>query len=266
MRLSHVLRTPKRQLLVILVVLVALSGQLTQWPQLVAAIATACLIDGAFMWLDLGHPRWPSSALLTALIVFMILSSTESWLVVAWTSGFAIAAKRLIRLRREHIFNPAALALVWAPLAFGSGESWWGALADMQGPWTILLIVSGAVLVDRLGKVPLVLSFLLAYFGSFTAVSFAQPQLVAEMFRPPFVQAALFLAVFMLTDPPTSPNRVVDQVWYGLVAATGAVAAQLLGLGQTYLLVGTLVANVALAAVRSWRRQQAVALMAIDPA
>ena len=36
------------------------------------------------------------------------------------TSGFAILSKRIVRTDREHIFNPAALALVWAPIAFGS--------------------------------------------------------------------------------------------------------------------------------------------------
>ena len=117
---------------------------------------------------------------------------------------------------------------------------------------------------DRLGKLPLVLAFLLTYFGALTAVAFAQPQLVAEMFRAPFVQAALFLAFFMLTDPPTSPARDGDQVWYGMVAACVAVAAQLLGAGQMYLLLGTLAANVLLTLVRAWRRQQVTTQVAVD--
>src|SRR5712691_2604631 len=53
---------------------------------------------------------------------------------------------------------------------------------------------------------------------------------VAEKFRAPFVQAALFLALCMLTDPPTSPSRYRDQVWVGALAAATACAAQLLGL------------------------------------
>ena len=61
------------------------------------------------------------------------------------------------------------------------------------------------------------------------------------MFREPFLQAALFLAFFMLTDPPTSPNRYGDQVWFGVLAALSAGAAQLLGAGQVFLLIGVLV-------------------------
>ncbi len=75
------------------------------------------------------------------------------------------------------------------------------------------------------------------------------------MFREPFLQAALFLAFFMLTDPPTSPNRYLDQVWFGALAAVSAGVAQLLGAGQVYLLVGILVPNAMLAIVRYARRQ-----------
>src|SRR5438270_7280453 len=109
---------------------------------------------------------------------------------------------------------------------------------------------------DRLNKFPLVLTFLATYFAFFTAASVANPTGVAEMFRQPFLQAALFLAFFMLTDPPTSPNRYIDQFWFGALAALSAGAAQLIGAGQTYLLIGVLIANGALALVRYARRQR----------
>jgi Na+-translocating ferredoxin:NAD+ oxidoreductase RnfD subunit len=182
-------------------------------------------------------------------------------MVVAWTSCFAILSKRIVRTSREHIFNPAALALLWAPIAFGSGESWWGGLADLPWAWIALLLVVGAFTVDRLNKFPLVLTFLAAYFGFFTLASLVNAQSVAEMFREPFLQAALFLAFFMLTDPPTSPNRYGDQVWYGLLAALCAGAAQLLGAGQVFLLIGVLVSNGVLAIVRYARRRDSASLV-----
>jgi Na+-translocating ferredoxin:NAD+ oxidoreductase RnfD subunit len=257
---TWLVRTPKGQLLVVfgllLAILVSADGGLRLLPNLVAAILSACVVDAAWLFAESRRLRFPTSALLTALIVVFILSPTESWLVVGWTSVFAIAAKRVVRTARGHIFNPAALALLWAPVAFGSGESWWGALADLPWLWTSVLVAAGLLIVDRLNKFPLVLTFLAAYFGLFALFSYlSQPQAVAEMFRAPFVQAALFLAFFMLTDPPTSPNRYGDQVWYALLAAGAAAAAQLLGAGQVYLLVGVLVANGVLAAVRAWRRR-----------
>lgn len=254
------LKTPKAQLFLIFGLLLAIlvpSG--VPLTNLVVALLTAGVLDALCMRFDTGAWRLPTSALLTALIVVFVLSTNESPLVVAWTCAFAIAAKRLIRTRREHIFNPAAVALLWAPIAFGSGESWWGALGDLPAIWSIALVIVGVVLVERLNKFPLVLTFLATYFGLLTAISLLQPALVAEMFRAPFIEAALFLAFFMLTDPPTSPNHYGDQVWYGLLAAAGACLAQLLGAGQVYLLIGLLVANIGLAAVRVWRRRGAAA-------
>jgi Na+-translocating ferredoxin:NAD+ oxidoreductase RnfD subunit len=110
-------------------------------------------------------------------------------------------------------------------------------------------------MVDRLNKFPLVLTFLAVYFGFFSVAATVNPHVVAEMFRDPFLQAALFLAFFMLTDPPTSPNRYLDQVWFGVLAALTAGAAQLLGAGQVYLLIAVLVPNAVLALVRYARRQ-----------
>ncbi|MGI9147773.1 MAG: response regulator transcription factor [Chloroflexota bacterium] len=62
-------------------------------------------------------------------------------------------------------------------------------------------------------------------------------------------------AVDLLTDPPTSPNRRGDQVWYGVIAGLVAFAAQLLGAGQVYLLFGVLAANIWLA-VRRWQQRR----------
>jgi Na+-translocating ferredoxin:NAD+ oxidoreductase RnfD subunit len=244
---------------VLLAIAVPSAGGVALAPNLAAAIVPACLIDGIWLSISARRVRFPTSALLSALFVFSILSVDESWLVLAWTSAFAVLSKRILTTGREHIFNPAALALIWAPIAFGSGESWWGALGDAPWIWLIVLVAAGVFITDRLNKFPLVLTFLAVYFGFFSIASMSNAHAVAEMFRDPFLQAALFLAFFMLTDPPTSPNRYVDQVWFGGLAALTAGVSQLLGAGQVYLLIGVLVPNAVLAVVRYARRHAAEA-------
>jgi Na+-translocating ferredoxin:NAD+ oxidoreductase RnfD subunit len=257
-----VLKTPKNQVLLAFGLLLAIAtpaagGWNLVAPHVLAAVLIACLVDVVYERLEYGRWLVPTSAAITGLIVAFVLAPRESWLVCAWAGGFAVLTKRVIRTRREHIFNPAALALVWAPIAFGSGESWWGGLADLPWPWLAIVLIVGLVIVDWLNKLPLVLSFLFTYFGVFTALAYFSSAPVAEMFRDPFLQAAVFLALFMLTDPPTSPNRGVDQVWFGALAAVGACAAQLAGAGQVYLLIGVLVANAGLAARRFAQRRTA---------
>jgi Na+-translocating ferredoxin:NAD+ oxidoreductase RnfD subunit len=100
-----------------------------------------------------------------------------------------------------------------------------------------------------------VLSFLGVSFGLLAALGRIEPVLAAELFRTPFVQAALFFALFMLTDPPTAPSRYREQVAIGVLVGATSVAAELLGAGQAYLLVGLLIGNIALAA-RRWLTQR----------
>ncbi|HEV7661896.1 MAG TPA: RnfABCDGE type electron transport complex subunit D, partial [Chloroflexota bacterium] len=177
--------------------------------------------------------------------------------ITLYVAALASGSKYLLRTQRGHLFNPAALALLISIPLFSTGQSWWGAGGDLPTVFLALLLAGGALIVDRINKFPLVLSFLFVYFGLFAALGFAAPTSVAEMFRAPFVQAALFLALFMLTDPPTSPSRYGEQIWIGGLAAAVACAAQLLGAGQAYLLFGVLAANGALALSRGLRTASA---------
>jgi Na+-translocating ferredoxin:NAD+ oxidoreductase RnfD subunit len=96
----------------------------------------------------------------------------------------------------------------------------------------------------RVNKVPMVLAFLGVYYGLFTAVAFASnPEWVAEVFRAPDLQMALFFALFILTDPPTSPTKYVDQIICGaIVGAVSVGIFEWLGVAY-YLLAGVLAGN-----------------------
>jgi Na+-translocating ferredoxin:NAD+ oxidoreductase RnfD subunit len=252
-RIWRFIRTPKGALLGVFLVLLAIVGTATGWPSVLphvtAAIAGACVMD----LVARRRLAWPSSALLSGMIVAFVLGPETAWWVTLGVGALATASKYLLKTSRGHVFNPAALALLVSIPAFATGQSWWGAGADLALPFVLLVMAGGAVIVDRINKFPLVLSFVGVYFSVFTLAGVADPARVAEMFRAPFIQAALFLALFMLTDPPTSPGRYLDQVWVGALAAGTACAAQLLGLGQAYLLLGVLVGNAALAVQRSIR-------------
>ncbi|MBI4494521.1 MAG: RnfABCDGE type electron transport complex subunit D [Chloroflexi bacterium] len=265
-RTTLFLRTPKGQVLVVFLALLAIAGpaegsRATLALHVLGAVLAACLVDLPFMRAETRRWQVPTSALLTGLIVAMILAPGAPWYVGMLASSAGILGKQLIRTEREHLFNPAALGLLFVGVAFGSGESWWGALANVPWPWLAVLLLGGAFITDRLNKFPLLLAFGGAYFGLWTLVSYLDPRAAAELFRAPFLQAALFLAFFMLTDPPTSPNRYGDQVWFGLVAAVVACAAALLGAGQLFLLVGVLAANAWLGARRL--RQRATIITAL---
>lgn len=254
-------RTPKGMLIPILALLAAVASAGSRpalvVPVLAAAVGAAALVDLPIVrWRE---GRWviPDGAILTGLIVGMILSPMEPWYVAAITAAVGVASKYLLRGRNANIFNPAALALVATFYVFDTGQSWWGALPELS-PWAlIVLFATGMFITDRVNKVPLVLSFLGAYYLLFTASAFlGDPAKVAELYRAPDLHAALFFAFFMVTDPPTSPPKQRDQLVYGMiVAVVSYLVFELVGAAY-FLLAGLLAAN----AWEAWRRRRAKAV------
>jgi Na+-transporting NADH:ubiquinone oxidoreductase subunit NqrB len=253
--LGRFFRTPKGLLLIVLPLLAGVAivheGLHRALAGVLAAMLGAALIDVGVVRSTRGVWFFPSGALLSGLIVGLILSPTAPVYVPLLTAMIAVNSKYLLRALGRHIFNPAALALVAAYFLFASGQDWWGALPNLPVPFIALLLAAGIFIADRVNKLPMVLTFLGGYFLLFTLVSFlGDPARVAELFRAPDIHAALFFALFMLTDPPTSPARYRDQVWFGLIVAVACFVIFLTLGGLYYLPAGLLIGN----AWEAWRR------------
>jgi Na+-translocating ferredoxin:NAD+ oxidoreductase RnfD subunit len=182
----------------------------------------------------------------------MILSPQEPWYVAAATSAIAIVSKYIFRTRAANVFNPAAFAIVATFYVFDTGQSWWGALPERTPVALALLVATGVFIADRVNKMPVVLTVMGCYYLLFTATAFASdPRHVAEIFRTPDLQAVLFFAFFILTDPPTSPVKYRDQVVCGAIVAAASYAVFEVVGAAYYLLAGVLLGNV----WEVWRRR-----------
>jgi len=221
---------------------------------MLAAVLGATLTELMIARFDRRPLAWPSSAILSGMIVGFVLEPVTSHAVTSVVAILATLGKHLFATHRWQVFNPAALALPVSVPLFGTGQSWWGALPDLGWPFAIMLIAAGGFMVDRINKFPLVLSFLGVLFGPLTVLGRIDPVTASKMFRTPFAQASRFLALFMVTDPPTAPARYGEQVAIGALVGAASVLADALGAGQTYLLVGVLIGNVALGG-RRWLSQ-----------
>lgn len=241
------LRAPKGMLLVLFVGLLAISslklGLTATIPRVVVAAGIASALDIAITYAR--RRRWivPDGAALTGMIVAFILRPQEGWDILAITVVVAILVKHAVRTRWSNVVNPAAFALVIAAIFLKTGQNWWGALPDLGLTGTIILLVVGTFMADRINKLTMVLAFFGAYFALFTIASTFDSTTVAETFRTPDLQAALFFAFFMLDDPPTSPVRHEDQIVFGMIVAAVAYFVFRQFGGVYYLLVGLLVGN-----------------------
>ncbi len=254
-RVVRFLGTPKGILIVILAVLLALAAPGQGWRHVAIGLAAAIVAAGGIdiVILRIRKKVWefPSGAILSAMIVAMVLRAQEPWYVLAFTASVAVVSKYVFRGKTANVFNPAALAIVVSFFVFHTGQSWWGALVDMTPVAKLALLAGGAFIADRVNKMPLVLTFLGAYFTLFTVMSFlGNPLDAAEIFRSPDAEAALYFATVILTDPPTSPTRYRDQVVYGLIVAVISFAVFEITGVVYYLLAGLLAGNV----WEAWRR------------
>lgn len=254
-KLARFFKTPKGLLTIILVILAVLAapheGIRALLPGFLGAIAAAALADLVILRVRKSVWEFPSGAVLTAMIVAMVLRAQEPWYVVSLTALVAVLSKYLLRSRSANVFNPAALAIVITFYLFHTGQSWWGALTEVNPYAQAVLLIAGIFITDRVNKMPLVLMFLGTYFLLFTVTAFvSDPQWVSEIFRPPDLEAALFFAFVILTDPPTSPAKYPDQVVCGAIVALVSYAFFEWAGVVYYLLAGVLAGNI----WEAWRR------------
>ena len=254
MTLGRFLRTPKGLALIVLVILLVVAGATHASlvaPGVVAAVVAATAVDAPI--LKILKKRWafPSGALLTGLIVAMVLSPYQKWYIAAATAAIAIVSKYIVRVHSANVFNPAALALVASFYIFHTGQSWWGALAELPAIAIVVLFATGMFISYRVNKFPAVLTFLGVYYLLATLAAFiGDPKTVAELYRAPDLHAALYFAFFMVTDPPTSPPNARDQITFGVITAAAAFGIFDVVHSAYFLLAGLLVAN----AWEGWRR------------
>jgi Na+-translocating ferredoxin:NAD+ oxidoreductase RnfD subunit len=209
----------------------------------IVAVIASVLADVICCLLEKRKRIMPDGALITGLIIAMILSSTTSWMIVAATSIIAILSKHYIVYKKKPIFNPATFGLLLSIFLFKTGQSWWGSFSDLPAWTSVFLLLGGYAVTQRVNKFPQVFSFL----GTYLLLLFILGTLgigdASDALRSPFINAALFFAFFMLTDPPTSPAKDRGQILFGvLTAVTGAAVYAIFG-GLTYLFIGLLAGN-----------------------
>jgi enediyne biosynthesis protein E5 len=240
-------KIPKRFVLFILILLMAVGGGASHeyhgFVNAGIAVVTAVIIDIGFAFQQKRKRMVPDGAALTGLIIALVLSSTTPWYLTAATAAIAIVSKHVLKVRKKPIFNPAAFGLLASIGLFSTDQSWWGSL-PMLPAWCIILVIGlGYLVAGKVNKFPQVFSFLGMYLLLLLTMGIYHFGDAVDALRIPFISSALFLAFFMLTDPPTSPSRYGSQIFFGvLTAIVGAAVYAFFG-GLTYLFIGLLLAN-----------------------
>lgn len=164
--------------------------------------------------------------------------------------AIAMASKYLIAINKQHVFNPAAFAVVVTAIVFGKGASWWiGSL-----PMSPFIIVGGIIMLRKIHRFNLTLGFLLTYLLFITVTnfqSFLSFHTATGIFTNVFlISPILFFSIVMLTEPLTSPANKKLRTYYGVFTAVVFILLQKFTPVSYTLELSLLIANVAGRAVR----------------
>ncbi|MBB6674451.1 RnfABCDGE type electron transport complex subunit D [Cohnella nanjingensis] len=207
------------------------------------AVGAALVVDVICCLIEKRKRILPDGAVITGLIIALVLGTTTSWPIVAGTAAISILSKHLLVHRKKPVFNPAAFGLMLSIPIFHAGQSWWGAFGDLPAWGVALILIGGYIVTDRVHKFPQIFSFFGFFFLALFLMGHYSVGDAADALRPPFINAALFFGFFMLTDLPTSPAKVIDQIVFGILAAAAGAAVYGAFGGLMYLFIGLLLAN-----------------------
>jgi ferredoxin-NADP reductase len=163
------------------------------------------------------------SSLITALILFLILTPAHSMSMLYASAGIsagAILLKYVVVYRKRHIFNPAALALFIAGVSGLAGIDWW------VGSRYLFPVVLIAVLmvVMKVRRWELVLLYI-AVSSAIVVLREFGTALPAEILIRHFLSwPTIFFAGIMLTEPlGLPPTRGMQRLFVLIVAICGSI-------------------------------------------
>ena len=180
----------------------------------------------------LGLPSNLESAYITGLILALIITPIQSLSdlpFLAWAAVLAMASKYLLNVKGKHLFNPAAFAVALTYFTLNQDASWWVG----NGPMLPFVLVGGLLIVRKLRRFDLLLSFLGASLAAILLAALLRSQPVGAALQNAFLYSPLFFFAFIfLTEPATTPPTRRLRMMYG--ALVGVLFAPLVHIGSFY--------------------------------
>ena len=148
------------------------------------------------------------SVYITALILTALITPPASvidgkyYTIALWTAIWAMASKYIFAIKKRHIFNPAAFAIFFVSLTLGLSAVWWVGTPALLP----FVIIGGLLLVRKIGRFDLVLTFIAVAFLSIVIPQTISGSNFLNVAMRAFGNSPIFFFAFvMLTEPLTSP-------------------------------------------------------------
>lgn len=163
-------------------------------------------------------PRHSESAIITGLILSLIIAPFESSRdipVLLLAPAIAMAGKYLIAVRKQHIFNPAASAVVITTFVLGTGASWWVGTLWM----TPVILACGFFIIHKQRRGTMTTVFVAVSVLVMLGWAVAKDRPLWDMLQSTFTASpVLFFASVMLVEPVTMPATQRLRIAYAALA------------------------------------------------
>lgn len=158
------------------------------------------------------------SPYITALILFLILLPPSKNLELAFiiiAAFVAIASKYIMAIKKKHIFNPVAIALLLIGFAGSYSSAWWVASA----PLFPFILIIGLLVVRKIRRFTMFFTFFATSFTTIMLFGVNAGVDLLELTRQIFASwPILFFGTIMLTEPLTLPPNKKTRNIYGFIA------------------------------------------------
>lgn len=191
--------------------------------EIAVALVACCALDVLYTWVSAKKLLLPLSALIFGLgLAILFTAPGNAWMMMlcAWLT---ITSKYLITWRGHHLFNPTNFALVMMLLLSGGNAAIAPAYQWSGSLWVVALVFAlGLVIMSRVNKLPLVLSFWAVFaIGALLRAKLTHMPVEITLFAQISGGAFMLYSFFMITDPKTSPRSTKGQLLFG--AALGLI-------------------------------------------
>jgi hypothetical protein len=182
------------------------------------AVVACCGLDMLYTWVSSRKLLLPLSGLISALgLIILFTAPGNGWLMLL-TSWICITSKYLVTWRGRHIYNPTNIALV-AMLLLSGGEAAVAPAYQWGGRYEVvaLVFVLGLIVMQRVRKLPLVLSFATVFvLGALVRAHLTHMPAEITIWAQVSGGAFWLFIFFMITDPKTSPASAKGQIAFGV--------------------------------------------------
>lgn len=164
----------------------------------------------------------PKSALISGLIITLLIQPVglgfPEMAPIILAPLLAILLKNIIRVKGDHIFNPANLGLLLTIILLSSSISWWGA----SPAW--LVAIFGLFVAYRLKRPNPATAFLVVYLALTIGLQ-ATSGITSNAFLQQFTNGTiLFFGLIMVQEPVTAPRSSKGRLVFGILVGVFAFA------------------------------------------